>query len=158
MPPPPPRFQPKLLPGRAQLSKWLKGINRFNPRLTGNGPHKDSIDFLEQELHRIGGLHIHRDVLHLKQRPGSIRAPQNWSSRRRSLSVWRQAKRRPRVFSYRLFDRRETHRFGPRHRADKDLSRRGCLPPRSSDRLCRGAPLFRLRRLYVRSGSRIDPS
>jgi hypothetical protein len=78
MPPPPPRFQPKLLPDQAQLSKWLDGINRFNPRLTGNAPHQDSIDYLEQELHDIGGLSIHRDALHLKQR---------WEAKTYGLSI-----------------------------------------------------------------------
>jgi len=62
MSPTPAHLPPKLLPGQAQVSKWLKAINSFGPRLTGSVPHKNSIDFLERELHRIGGFLIHRDV------------------------------------------------------------------------------------------------
>src|SRR5215831_17549670 len=42
------------LPDETTVWTWLKRLNDFGPRLTGNAAHRESIDFIESELTAIG--------------------------------------------------------------------------------------------------------
>ena len=50
------------LPDETTVWTWLKRLNDFGPRLTGNVAHRESIDFIESELTAIG-LKVVRDRL-----------------------------------------------------------------------------------------------
>ena len=50
------------LPDETTVWSWLKRLNDFGPRLTGNVAHRESIDFIESELTAIG-LKVVRDRL-----------------------------------------------------------------------------------------------
>lgn len=61
------------LPDQAQVWAWQEALNRFGVRLTGTKAHRDSIDYLERELRRMG-LEVHRD-----RHPFTKWEPRAWS-------------------------------------------------------------------------------
>jgi hypothetical protein len=54
----------RLLPDKNTVWSWLKRLNAFGPRLTGNAAHRNAIEFLHSELEATG-LKVFRDTLRM---------------------------------------------------------------------------------------------
>jgi hypothetical protein len=54
------------MPPKEKVNDWLQKLNTFGPRYTGSSAHKASINFLADELAKLG-LEVHKDKQHISK-------------------------------------------------------------------------------------------